>query len=122
MPIGKNAIKRVSNNGYSKVATSAPDMENSTIVKEPAKKETPKKTAPVSNKTTAKKAEPKKKSAEKAKTTPKKEAKPTKKAPTKAPKAKATPTPVLKNEQKNDTRVLNNGCINIGGEMPIYLL
>lgn len=31
MPIGKNSLKRVSNNGYSKVATSAPDMENSEI-------------------------------------------------------------------------------------------
>ena len=30
MPIGKNAIKRVENNGYSKVKSSAPDMENST--------------------------------------------------------------------------------------------
>ena len=36
MPIGKNAIKRVNNNGYSSVVTSAPDMENSEI-KEPAK-------------------------------------------------------------------------------------
>ena len=35
MPIGKNAIKRVENNGYSNVASSAPDMENS-IVAEPA--------------------------------------------------------------------------------------
>ena len=32
MPIGKNALKRVSNNGYSKVNTSAPDMENSEVV------------------------------------------------------------------------------------------
>ena len=31
MPIGKNAIKRVENNGYSKVASSAPDMENSHV-------------------------------------------------------------------------------------------
>ena len=31
MPIGKNAIKRVENNGYSKVETSAPDMEHSVI-------------------------------------------------------------------------------------------
>ena len=31
MPIGKNALKRVSNNGYSKVNTSAPDMEHSEI-------------------------------------------------------------------------------------------
>ena len=29
MPIGKNALKRVTNNGYSKVAVSAPDMEHS---------------------------------------------------------------------------------------------
>ena len=32
MPIGKNAIKRVENNGYSKVKSTAPDMENSEIV------------------------------------------------------------------------------------------
>ena len=30
MPIGKNSIKRVANNGYSKVKSEAPDMENST--------------------------------------------------------------------------------------------
>ena len=27
MPIGKNAIKRVTNNGYSSVKSEAPDME-----------------------------------------------------------------------------------------------
>ena len=32
MPVGKNALKRVTNNGYSKVAASAPDMENSEVV------------------------------------------------------------------------------------------
>ena len=31
MPIGKNSLKRVTNNGYSKVRTSAPDMENSEV-------------------------------------------------------------------------------------------
>ena len=31
MPIGKNSLKRVTNNGYSKVASSAPDMENSEV-------------------------------------------------------------------------------------------
>ena len=36
MPIGKNSIKRVTNNGYSKVATKAPDMENSTVIANPA--------------------------------------------------------------------------------------
>ncbi len=32
MPIGKNAIKRVENNGYSKVKSTAPDMLNSTVI------------------------------------------------------------------------------------------
>ena len=31
MPIGKNALKRVENNGYSKVKSTAPDMENSEV-------------------------------------------------------------------------------------------
>ena len=35
MPIGKNAIKRVENNGYSKVVTTAPDMENSNVIANP---------------------------------------------------------------------------------------
>ena len=35
MPIGKNAIKRVENNGYSKVKTDAPDMENSHVIANP---------------------------------------------------------------------------------------
>ncbi len=39
MPIGKNSLKRVTNNGYSSVKTSAPDMENSTVIIE---KEEPK--------------------------------------------------------------------------------
>ena len=58
MPIGKNAIKRVENNGYSKVKTSAPDMENSTefpLAPKPMKKKstvkapTIKKSSPRSN-------------------------------------------------------------------------
>ena len=32
MAIGKNAIKRVENNGYSKVQTTAPDMQNSNVI------------------------------------------------------------------------------------------
>ena len=32
MPIGKNSIKRVANNGYSAVKTDAPDMQNSTVI------------------------------------------------------------------------------------------
>ena len=32
MPVGKNSLKRVTNNGYSKVTTAAPDMDNSVVV------------------------------------------------------------------------------------------
>lgn len=73
MPIGKNAIKRVSNSGYSNVKSTAPDMENSaiakaeeapkaevplTVVEAPAK-EAPKKTAKKPAKKTAPKAQEK---------------------------------------------------------------
>ena len=36
MPIGKNSIKRVKNGGYSNVKSMAPDMENSTVIANPA--------------------------------------------------------------------------------------
>lgn len=40
MPIGKNSLKRVKNNGYSSVKTEAPDMENSTVTEPEVKKST----------------------------------------------------------------------------------
>lgn len=48
MALGENSIKRaVKNNGYSKVKTTAPDMENSVVevkeVKKPSKPKTTKK-------------------------------------------------------------------------------
>ncbi len=69
MPIGKNAIKRVENNGYSKVKTSAPDMENSNVIANPDAQVEEKLLAPVAQatekKTAAKKATAKKPSAKK---------------------------------------------------------
>ena len=69
MPIGKNAIKRVENNGYSKVETNAPDMEHSVIANpdpqvvetlvDPVEKKT-KQRAPAKKKTAAKKERKKK--------------------------------------------------------------
>ena len=47
MPIGKNAIKRVENNGYSNVKTSAPDMENSNVIANPDTQVVEKMVAPV---------------------------------------------------------------------------
>lgn len=69
MPIGKNAIKRVEGNGYSKVQTSAPDMEHSHVIASPDEQVVEKMVVPVEKKT-AKKA-PAKKTATK-KTAPKK--------------------------------------------------
>ena len=67
MSIGKNAIKRVENNGYSQVKTAAPDMEHSVVAEETAVTETPA-VKPAKKKTACKKSVAKKavKTAEKA--------------------------------------------------------
>ena len=96
MPIGKNAIKRVENNGYSKVKTEAPDMENSNVIAKPDEQVVEKLIAPV-EKATAKKTAAKKPAA--------------KKAPAKKPaEKKAVPA-------KNGFERV--GC---GEDMPYYLL
>ena len=51
MAIGKNAIKRVENNGYSNVKTAAPDMENSSVIAAPDAQVTEKLVAPVEKST-----------------------------------------------------------------------
>jgi hypothetical protein len=66
MPIGKNAIKRVENNGYSKVKTNAPDMENSHVIANISEEVMEKIVAPVEKKTAAKKPAAKKPAAKKA--------------------------------------------------------
>ena len=97
MPIGKNAIKRVTNSGYSNVQTSAPDMENSTIAKaEEAKVEEPKIEAP---------------KAQAPATTP--EVAPKKTAPKKTAKK-----PVKKSEPTKQGFV----HLAIGDDLPYYLL
>ena len=50
MSIGKSAIKRVENNGYSKVQTSAPDMQNSHVIAAPAEEVVEKLVAPIEKK------------------------------------------------------------------------
>ena len=98
MPIGKNAIKRVKNNGYSNVETSAPDMENS-VIANPDPQVIEKMVKPVEEKT-AKKACAKKATAKKA---------PAKK-PAKKPAAKKAPV------KDGFARV------EVGTQMPYYLL
>ena len=98
MPIGKNAIKRVENNGYSNVKTSAPDMENSHVIAKPDAQVVEKLIAPV-EKATAKKTASKKPAA--------------KKTPAKKPAVKAAPKATAK-----------DGFVRVsfGEDMPYYLL
>ena len=105
MPIGKNAIKRVTKNGYSNVKTEAPDMENSVIA------------TPQEPVIPTKKAEPSKpKKTCTKKTAPKKSLE---KEPVLSPvnTAKRVTKKSTKNEESRE-----NGFVNIGKELPIYLL
>lgn len=96
MPVGKNSIKRAVNNGYSKVETSAPDMENSEVLVQEVKVEEPK--APVAKKPASKKACATKKAAS-----------------AKAPAVKKTSA--AKAPKKDGF-----ARVEVGGEMPYYLL
>ena len=100
MPIGKNAIKRVENNGYSKVKTSAPDMENSNVLANPDPQVIEKLVAPVEAVTEEKATPAKKKCA-------------AKKSATKKAPAKKAAKPV---EKDGFVRV------EVGTDMPYYLL
>ena len=117
MPIGKNAIKRVENNGYSKVKTAAPDMENSTVIANISKEVVDKMVKPVEEKTKAKAA------AKKA---------PAKKPATKAPAVKVEEKPVTKKpatkkpaqKKPAETKAEKKGFerVSVGNDMPYYLL
>ena len=101
MPIGKNSIKRVTNNGYSKVATKAPDMENSTVIANPSS-EVIEVMIPSSETIAPKMAEPKPAAK--------------KPSPKKPAAKKAEPK-----QEKTDERC-GEGYVNLGGKLPSYLL
>ena len=116
MPIGKNSIKRVKNNGYSSVKTSAPDMENSTVLANPSP-EVIEKMIPSAKgaKADTKKADSTKKST------------PVSKKQTTTPKAKSTKN-VNKDLQKSK-EISNLGAredgfvrVALGDDLPTYLL
>ena len=101
MPIGKNAIKRVENNGYSKVKTTAPDMENSHVIAAPDPQVTEKLIAPVEK--AVKKAAPA-----------------TKKTSTGKSSAKK---PVAKKAVNKPVETKDGFArVELGGAMPYYLL
>ena len=94
MAIGKNAIKRVENNGYSNVKTEAPDMENSNVIANPDVQVVEKLVKPVAKATA-------------------------KKTPAKAPAKKTTAKkPAVKKAPANDGFIR----VSVGDNMPYYLL
>ncbi len=111
MPIGKNSLKRVANNGYSNVKTDAPDMENSVEVKAPTTETAAKKTV-TAKPTQKKKTEAKSsvKTAPKAKSEKKPAPKPAEKVPSEKTEIAKSAAPTVKN------------YLNIGDEMPVWLL
>ena len=103
MPIGKNAIKRVANNGYSNVKTSAPDMENSEIESKKSEDVAEKKSAP-------KKTSTQKTGTQKKTSAPKKSAAATKPSAPKAPRV----------TEASKTQGIEH--LSLGDELPVYLL
>ncbi len=132
MPIGKNAIKRVTNNGYSKVESSAPDMENSSVIANIDQQVVDKIIAPVEKKTATKKAPAKKTPAKKvapAKETPAEKAaevaKPKRKYTKKAAVEETPAQPKAKRKYtKKSVPAKKEGFerVEVGAQMPYYLL
>ncbi len=100
MPIGKNSIKRAVNNGYSKVKTTAPDMENSVVIEE----------KPAVKKASAPKAPAKKPATKKAV------------APTKAETVKKAVETKQPAPKKPTIKLAEIKKYQIGESLPIYLL
>ena len=131
MPIGKNALQRVANNGYAKLKSTAPDMENSVVIETPIVEEPKKRAAkkavesvPAPKKTAEKKVAAAKKPVEK-----KVEAKPVeeKKAAAQKPAtAKKTvakkPAPKAKAQAEVAVGKKPEAAIQVGGALPYYLL
>ena len=126
MPIGKNSIKRVANNGYSKVASTAPDMENSTVaVEKNATVKTTAQTKKAPAKCGAKKTEsPVERAKKKVEENKKAQAKVAhKKAEPKPAPEKAAPTATQVSEETATLSTREGeGYVNLGGSLPIYLL
>ncbi len=149
MPIGKSAIKRITNNGYSHVESKAPDMENSTVAEMPLVPVKHKRETPAPKKSTKAKAQtvasPKHSTTQKEEQTPVKrspgrprknpvEVADTQKMPVKKPSAKKknkdtvtvtlTP-PTAENQQITESAPTERDgfCyVNLGGELPVHLL
>ena len=119
MPIGKNAIKRVTNNGYSKVKATAPDMENSTVAEEKKELVIEKPTTP---KPSTGKDIPKAKAEPKAKKKVAEKAAPKKSMETEPELAPVKTFEKVIEKSRKATQRQGEGYVNLGGELPYYLL
>ena len=119
MPIGKNALKRVSNNGYSALKSTAPDMENSEVVAKTEQEQPKKKVADTKSTPKAKTARSEEKPAAK-KSEPVKKADAAKKAPAKAKTEKSVEVKAEKSAEVSHP----DGFVRIalGDDMPVHLL
>ncbi len=115
MPIGKNSLKRVANNGYSNVKSEAPDMENSVELPVPVEKPAAKSAKKAGSKKTETKA-PAKKSSPKAKK--EETVKVVETPPTLSPKEKKTASPKVKKAPAPAPKPYRN----IGDPLPVWLL
>lgn len=125
MPIGKNAIKRVTNNGYSNVKTTAPDMENSIVTEAKKPVEKKKSTVAEKSKTAAAQEAPKAAANKTSATKAEKKVCATRTSP--APQKSMETEPELapaKTLEKvvKSTQREGNGYVNLGGKLPYYLL
>ena len=120
MPIGKNSIKRVENNGYTSTVSEAPDMENSREVTLPEKSEsTEKKPVKRASTTTAKA-----KASGGARSAPKTVAKGTANAGKSAAAKTRTATAQTKarTQKKSEAKTDSFGHYGIGEPLPIHML
>ena len=125
MSIGKNSIRRAVNNGYSKVKTSAPDMENSEVLETVAPVATSAAVQPAVKKTATKKTTAKTTAVKRTVLTPPTavaesveviKEKPVKKTVEK--KATAKNNVAKKSAQPK----VKKAYVNFGEELPFYLL
>ena len=125
MPIGKNALKRVENNGYSKVKSTAPDMENSVVAEEIPVEATPvKKVAAPAEQAVESVPAPKKTAKSKA-SAPKKKVEETVEAPAQAAEKKAAAPKTTKAKKAPKAKSVAKkpeAAVSVGESLPYYLL
>ena len=122
MPIGKNSLKRVANNGYSNVKTEAPDMENSSVIANPAPQVVEMLEKEIAQVKAEKKTAAKKPAAKKPCAKAEATVSTAKKSSAKAEKPTAKAAEKTNISPEKETAKDGFAYVNLGGELPYYLL